>query len=389
MSASGITFTTRERAEAVVAALRDFPHSMGAQTSADDLIEWVRLELGNPQALDDFCARGSVLSKAMSPKLILHVVAGNTANAALQSLALGILAGSQNRLKLPSSAPEVADAVAGFVAALPAAIAETIECSVELPDAWLLEAGAVIVYGSDATVAYFRSHVRPWQKFIGHGHRLSFAIVFDAANDEIIEQAAADVSLFDQQGCLSPHTIYVAERMAGDARGFAEKLAAAMEHFNKQTPRQPIDAGAAQDIQHLRSSYTFRAANDARVGLWQSQQSTDWTVIYEEDPQFAVSCLNRLVFVKPLPSLESMPEHLRLVRPHLSSIAIWPCTEANARSVTGLGATRICALGHSQSPTPFWHQDGQASLALLVDWIDMEGVTSSASDELAEPFCLA
>ena len=124
----------------------------------------------------------------------------------------------------------------------------------------------------------------------------------------------------------------------------------------------------------MRSSYAFRAANDPRVGLWQSERSTDWTVIYEEDPQFAVSCLNRLVFVKPLPPLESMPEHLRLVRPHLSSVAISPCTEAHARSLLTLGVSRMCALGQSQVPTPFWHQDGLGALALLVDWIDLEGV---------------
>ncbi|MDA0811784.1 MAG: hypothetical protein O3C21_05255 [Verrucomicrobia bacterium] len=377
MEAATATTTTRERAEALAEALSDFPHAMGSTISADDLLDWLGVELGHTEILDGLRPRGSILSKANPPRSILHVVAGNTPNAAIQSLALGVLLGSHNLLKLPSAAPEVSDAVRRFIAALPLALRESVECASDLPDAWLLSAGAVIVYGSDETVADFRGRLRSWQKFIAHGHRLSFAIVFNATASGVAEAAARDVSLFDQQGCLSPHTIYVAEAASsggGEARAFAEQLAAAMAEFNVHTPRRPIGAGPAQEIQHLRSSYAFRAANDPRVGLWQSERSTDWTVIYEEDPQFAVSCLNRLVFVKPLPPLESMPEHLRLVRPHLSSVAISPCTEAHARSLLTLGVSRMCALGQSQVPTPFWHQDGLGALALLVDWIDLEGV---------------
>ncbi|MCB1096390.1 MAG: hypothetical protein KDN22_12510 [Verrucomicrobiae bacterium] len=370
------SITTRDRAEALAAALRGFPHAMGSELTADNIMEWVRVELGHAEILDGFRPRGPILSKANPPRTILHVVAGNTPNAALQSLTLGVLSGSHNLLKLPSAAPAVSEAVQSFLAALPASLSQSVECAVELPDAWFLSAGAVIVYGSDETVAHFRGRLRSWQKFIAHGHRLSFAIIFDAAISGLAAAAARDVSLFDQQGCLSPHTIYVAENEGGGARAFAGQIAVAMKEFNEHTPRLPIDAGAAQEIQHLRSSYAFRAANDSRVDLWQSEKSTDWTVIYEEEPQFAVSCLNRLVFVKPLPPLESLPEHLRLVRPHLSSVAIAPCSESHARLLMSLGVSRICAVGQSQMPTPFWHQDGQASLATLVDWIDLEGIKS-------------
>ncbi|MGK0187308.1 MAG: hypothetical protein ACI9R3_003095 [Verrucomicrobiales bacterium] len=365
--------TTAERALAIAEGLQSFPHAMGAAIDADDLLEWVRLELGHAKALDEFCKRGTILSRAKPPKTILHVVAGNTVNAALQSLAMGLLLGSKNRLKLPTGGAEVAAAVAKFVMALPSELSAMVDASEEFSDDWLREANAVIVYGSDETVAHFREMVRPRQKFVAHGHRLSFAIVFDPSAPEAAYQAATDISLFDQQGCLSPHTLYVRENSAGEARHFAEDLSKAMETFNVHTPRQTLTAGEAQEIQHLRSSYAFRAANDQRVSVWQSKDSTDWTVIFEEDPQFAVSCLNRLVFVKPLPPMESMPEHLRLVRAHLSSVAISPCSMENVRAVMELGISRICALGQSQLPTPFWHQEGQASLPYLVDWIDVEG----------------
>lgn len=370
---SQAAMTTHERAVAIATALGKFPHAMGGNVDAAMLMEWLKLDLGHEDALDGFQKRGCILTLAKAPRLILHVVAGNTANAALQSLAMGLLLGSKNRLKIPTGAEDVVSAIDEFLAELRAELRAEIEYSENLPDEWLRDANAVIVYGSDETVAHFRSKIRPWQKFVSHGHRLSFAIVFDK-QDYVAEMLAEDISLYDQQGCLSPHTVYVSEKVPGEAREVAGQLAAAMERFNRHTPRRVLTAGAAQEIQHLRSSYAFRAANDSRVCVWRSEGSTDWTVIYEEDPQFAVSCLNRLVFVKPLPPVESMPEHLRLVRPHLSSVAIFPCSRENVDNVKGLGASRICKIGQSQSPTPFWHQEGQVSLAFLVDWVDVEGI---------------
>ena len=83
-----------------------------------------------------------------------------------------------------------------------------------------------------------------------------------------------------------------------------------------------------------------------------------------------VSPLNRFVFVKPLPA--DLAPHLRLVRPHLSSVAIWPYRDSYPDRAASLGATRICRLGNAQDPSVFWHQDGLENLAPLVRWIDRE-----------------
>ena len=365
--------STRERAKALSIALADYPHVFGSAVSMADLLEFVRLELGDSQALDDFCPRGKIHSKAIPPKRILHFVE-ETLDVALTSLVLGILAGSHNRVQVPSGASTAAVAVRNFAQALPAGLQLLIEIAVSDSTEWLRNSDAVIVNGADETIARVRSKIRPWQKFIAHGPRLSFAIILESGDDAAVERAAADVCLFDQHSSQSVHDIYVHERSRGEARAYAAKLSVAMREFNGKQPRRPISVGTARDIFELRRSYANRAASDNRVAIWQSENTTDWTVIYEEDPQFAVSCLNRLVFVKPLPPLESMPEHLRLVRPHLSSIAVWPCTDENWRSVAGLGATRVCALGNSHLTTVFSHQDGQPSLAKLVDWIDIERI---------------
>jgi hypothetical protein len=364
--------TTAERALALGTALEGFPNAI-ARGSGEMLLDLVRAELGHPEILDGFQSRESIRSMAIAPRCILHVLAGNTPNAAIQSVAIGLLLGSANRVKLPSKAPEVGEALKRFLGQLPNQLRETVEVKVELPDVWLTDSGAVIVFGSDDTVSQLRGRIRPWQKFIAHGHRLSFGIVFKeaSAGGEAARRAASDVSLFDQLGCLSPHDVYVEESVPGEARTFAKRLAGEMRQFNESTPRGDISPSETQEIFHLRSGYSFRAVSDHRVAVWASRGSTEWTVIYEEDPQFAVSCLNRLVFVKPLPAPDSMAEHLRLVRPHLSTIAIWPFSATRAEGLTRLGASRICPLGESQSPTAFWHPDGISTLQQLVDWIDL------------------
>ncbi len=120
-----------------------------------------------------------------------------------------------------------------------------------------------------------------------------------------------------------------------------------MEAFNRHTPRSAISLGEMAAITDLRASASFRAASGKNVALWQSADSADWTVIYEEKPAFTASPLNRVVFVKPLPDL---PAALAPVRPWLGAIGIWPATETHASRVATLGASRICPLGRMQFP---------------------------------------
>lgn len=358
--------TTAERAAAIARAARPFPSLLGS-VGTDDLLELVRLELGHEEILDGFRPYGGHLSRALAPDTIVHVVSGNTPHAALQSLIRGLLLGSHNRVKLSSAGlPEVA----AFCAELPHALAGRVETSRSLPDDWLAGADAVVVYGGDETIASLRSRVPAGIPFQAHGHRVSLGIVFDDPDGASIAAAARDVSLFDQHGCLSPHDIYVDESSGLSARSYAARLSEAMETFDRESPRRPLGIGEAAAIADLRASYAFRAAGDVRAQIWQSAGSTNWTVVYEEDPWFATSPLNRFIFVKPLPS--DLASALAPVRQWLGAIGIWPTSTATAERVAHLGASRICALGRMQFPPLSWHAEGLPNLANLARWVDFE-----------------
>lgn len=356
---------TASRAAALADAARLFP--LLGPVEKEALLELVGLELGHPDMLDGFQPYGGGFARAIAPGCILHIVSGNTPHAALQSLLRGLLLGSRNLVKLPAAGlPEVES----FVSALPAALADRVELASSLPEPWLAMAEAVVVFGSDETIAHFRARVPMETRFQAHGHRVSLGVVFEDAQMASVPGAAEDVSLYDQQGCLSPHDIYVAERGSFTARTYAECLAEAMAAFNRTSPRRPLNLAGAAEIMDLRASYSFRAASDERVAIWCSPESTDWTVIYEEDPWFATSPLNRVVFVKPLPA--DLGSALAPVRQWIGAIGIWPATRENADRVATLGASRICRLGRMQFPALAWHAEGLPNLGGLVSWIDFE-----------------
>ena len=352
---------TATRAQHLAAAAARFPF-LGATTD-DDLLALVRAELGNAEALDDFVPHGGQFARAFAPGTILHVISGNTPAAGLQSLIRGLLVGAHNLCKTPSAGlPEIAE----FRAALPPELAARVEIAAELPDDWLARAEAVIVFGSDATIAHFRALARPEQRFVAHGHRVSFGVIFDDPGFDSAPLAARDASLFDQQGCLSPHVFYV----AGNAREYAARLAEEMRAFQALEPRERVSLSEANAIRTRREELAFRAAQGEPIALWQSEGSTAWTVAFDATPGFPRSPLNRFVFVKPLPA--DFAAELREVRAHLSCAGLWPATLDHARALAPLGVSRICPLGKMQSPPWTWLQDGAPALAPLVRWVGAE-----------------
>ena len=357
---------TSDRANATAKAAEPFRGLIGP-TSADDLLAWLRVELGHADALDAWVDYGQHKAKAIAPENILHVVSGNTPHAALQSLIGGLLLGSRNLVKLPRGGIIEVDE---FLSRLPESLRATVEAAEELPSDWLAQAEAVIVYGTDETIAHFRALASPSQVFIGHGHKASLGIVWDDPQFVSCDSAARDASLFDQQGCLSPQVFYVRETHPGFARDYAEKLSSAMDHFNRSHPRGPLTVEEKAAIANLRAAYRFRAAGDLRVALWEGGGNLDWTVVYEEDAWFPASPLNRVIFVKPLPG-----DFVNAIGPaaaHIGAVGLFPCSEELADRFVALRPSRFCPIGRMQDPPWTWHNGGLSRLASLVKWVDFE-----------------
>lgn len=356
--------TTEARASLLAEAASLFEPWTGP-FSAHDLLEWLEAELGNARALDIPQRYGPVRSLACAPKQILHVLSQNTPHAAFQSLLRGLLLGSHNCLKLPSSdLPELTAALEH----LHPALRRQIDIQRDLPGDWKERFETLVVFGRKETMDWFRQETPSHVNLLLHGPKLSVALV-TSDPEAGAKQATHDISLFDQQGCLSIHNVYLHPASEIDLPIFADLLATEMEQFNAQSPRAPLPPNQSGVITSLREAVRFESASRPEsVRLWASEGSTDWTVIMDADPSITVSPLNRVAYVKPWPA-----DDLRKLGPErssLASLALHPYTEETAHSCQATGATRICPLGETQHPPLFWHHDGISPLAALVTWLD-------------------
>ena len=322
-----------------------------------------------------------------APEFQFHICAGNIPNPTLTSIIFGILLRSAQFVKCASGssflprlfAHSIYDADPKLGACLE--IAEWRGGNHDLENTLFAETDCVTATGSDETLDKIRKHLPLKTKFIGYGHRVSFGFVahevlHGARAKKIISAAADDVIAWNQLGCLSPHVIYV--QLGGEIspEHFAQLLAEELEKREANEPRGEISVEESAAIVHRRGIYEVRAAHSPEsTRHFCSKDSTAWTVIYEADARFQLSCLNRFIYVKPVADLKSLLENADAVRGKVSTVGVAAPEEKISEIATQLanwGTTRICPLGQMQNPPLTWRHDGRPTLGDLVTWTDLE-----------------
>jgi hypothetical protein len=181
---------------------------------------------------------------------------------------------------------------------------------------------------------------------------------------------------WNQLGCLSPHVIYVQTGGDVSSEHFGQLLADELARREASEPRGEISAEESAAIASRRAIYEIRAAHSPEsTRHWRSEGSTVWTVIFEADPRFQLSCLNRFIYVKPVSDLKALLESADAVRGKVSTVGIAAPEETIpelAAQLAHWGATRICPLGQIQNPPLTWRHDGRPPLGDLVTWTDLE-----------------
>jgi hypothetical protein len=359
--------------------------------TAENLHALLVQDLGSAGRLDHFAAadyeqRSRQSARVIAPELLVHVAAGNLPVPAMTSLLLGVLIRSAQFLKCASGTSYLPRLLAHSLAETDPALAATLEIAEwpggtqSLEDVLFAEADAVTATGTDETLATIQSRLRPRTRFIGYGHRVSFGYVAREALSALIRQktvalAADDVTAWDQSGCLSPHVFYVESGGPCPVEEFAELLADTLAQREETQPRGRVEFREAATIALKRDFYTVRAAADLDTLIWQSPESTAWTVVFEGDPQFQLSCLNRFVYVKPIADLEDVLRGADAVRGQVSTVglaAAGPRQGELAEALARWGVTRLCPLGRMQQPPLTWRHDGRPALGDLITWANWE-----------------
>lgn len=348
-------------------------------------------DLGHAERLDQFTTTAQMptaqrASIAIAPDLLVHIAAGNLPNPILTSIILGVLMRSAQFVKCGSGAALLPRLFAHSVYHADPKLGACLEIAEwpggksDLEHALFEQAGCITATASDETLAALRGRVPAKIRFLGFGFCVSFAYIAHEVLTglharRIIERAARDIVAWNQLGCLSPHVIYVQSGGALSADQFAEMLAEALAEFEVLEPRAEPGVDAAAAISSRRSIYELRADHSPDTRIWASKNSTAWTVVYEADPRFQISCLNRFIYVKEVKDLTQALQSADSVRGKVSTVGLAAPEHKAQELATELarwGATRVCPLGQMQNPPLSWHHDGRPALGDLVTWTDWE-----------------
>jgi hypothetical protein len=345
-------------------------------------------DLGHVERLDRFTTdrTSGTASLARGPELMAHIAAGNLPNPTIMSIVLGLLTRAAQFVKCARGTSLLPRLFAHSIYEVEPKLASCLEIaewpggSQSLEQTLFAEADCVTATGSDETLDAVRRRLPLRTQFLGYGHRVSFGYVSAEALGRFelkktLERAANDVVAWNQLGCLSPHLFYIEHGSAISAEKFAAMLGETFAELESVEPRGRLSTEEAAAIASKRSFYEVRATASEETKLWASEGSTAWTVVYEADPQFQLSCLNRFVYVKPVPDLTEALRQCESVRGKVSTVGLAASGDKAQLLATQLarwGVTRVCPLGQMQNPPLTWRHDGRPSLADLVTWTDWE-----------------
>ncbi|MCX6922408.1 MAG: hypothetical protein NT154_04220 [Verrucomicrobia bacterium] len=361
------------------------------QLTRDQFHALLEQDLGHAHRLDEMVSgeaerRFHRAGLATAPELQVHIAAGNLPSPAMSAMVLGVLVRSAQFVKCASGTSLLPRLFAHSLYEVQPKLGACIEVAewrggnADLEKALFDEADCVTATGSDEMLAAVRHRLPAKVRFLGYGHRVSFGYVTNGAliglNDRrVAEQAAADVVAWNQQGCLSPHVIYVEHGGGVPPDQFAARLAEELERREETEPRGELRVEAAAAIASRRAFYEVRAAHSPDTRHWCSRNSTAWTVVCEADPRFQLSCLNRFVYVKGVKDLTEALQNADGVRGQVSTVGLAAPedkAQALAMELARWGVARVCRLGQMQEPPLAWRHDGRPALGDLVTWTDWE-----------------
>lgn len=311
------------------------------------------------------------------PRLAFHVFSGNVPGVAVTSIIRSLLVRAATLGKTASGEPVLPVLFAGALGAVQPRLADCLAVtywpggSEPLENVALEAADAIIVYGGAETVRSIAARAGVETRLVVHGPRQSLGVVGRNASLAVAPAIARATAAYDQQGCVSPHVVYVERGGSLDARALARAVAAELKSLAMSLPRRTVSAGEAIAIRDARTRAEFR--DDAEVF---AADDTSYTVIYDEDDALVTSCLNRTLYVKPIDDVSVLNVLLAPHRDVLQSVALAGFSAAQRTAIfhqlSECGVTRITTFEELPWPPMWWHHDGRGPLQELLFWHDLE-----------------
>ncbi len=213
------------------------------------------------------------------------------------------------------------------------------------------QADAVIAYGSDATIERLKG-LSSEKSFLGFGHALSIGIMTTGG---MIEPFATDILSFDQQGCLSPQSIFV-EGNSHAVIALSASLAAYLKQEAATLEVSPrVDRAQAWKI---REAVELASMGPRKVLF---EESLRWAVIqhFAGDSELPVPTGFGVVHLIPIADITDFGQFLGIARGQLSCVGVaGELTPELQAAIEGEGVSRVCKAGEMQTPPLDWKNGG-------------------------------
>lgn len=353
---------------------------------ADSLTRTLRRELGDPTVLDGFVPDRQLdgHTLAIGPKITLVVLSGNVPGLPALSIVRALLVKSAVIAKVASGEPTFAahfarslhDALPALGDALAISYWQRAEQAVQTAAFGISD--AVIAYGSADACAHVRSQLRSDQRYVEHGHKLSLGLISldylrELGVEEVARRIAEDVSTFNQHACIAPQAYLIEERQ-GSARELGGALACALARYAEHCPLGDLEEAEAAALQLRRAAGAWHAASNPDAEQWRAS-GLDWTLQLTRELMPLSAAGNRDLRLVACTDLHEAVAKLAPIGRHLQNVGLGVLSHElfdTASALARIGACRISEPGHMAEPSLIWRHDGEACLARLVRFCDVE-----------------
>jgi hypothetical protein len=340
--------------------------------------ETIVRELGSVDALDRFVERGSLPRARALPLGRICIVSSRTTIGVAILPAIFALCAKCDVL--------VKDRDDGLVAAFFATLREELDELAEAARAqtWdgqhdAADLGAfdgVVAFGSDETLARIRDALSPAARFVPYGSKASAgyvgrdALATESSARAVARGAARDLVLYESEGCLSLHALFVERRGAVTADAFTGLLAAEIERAAVEFPPGIRSAEGNARLAQRRDIAAFRAASGS--GAVYSDANASYLAVLDPPASEPPAFLPRALGIHAVDTPAGAAAYLERHRIPLEAVAVAGTRDDILEMAVAAGAARIAAFGELQSPALGGYHGGRPRVAEFVRWITDE-----------------
>jgi len=232
---------------------------------------------------------------------------------------------------------------------------------------------AVVAFGSDATIAAVASGLPPSTRFLPFGSKASAGYVTreslttPAAAAAIARGAATDLVLYDTEGCLSLHALFVEEGGDVTADAFAHLLAEAIEDAGERLAPAGLDPFSTAQRAMARDVAVFGNAREVYCG-----SRGGFLAVLDAPFDELPLLLPRSIGIRRVDAPTQAAAYLRHHGLALEALAVAGTRPDVVDFGLASGASRIAPFGSLQAPPLRAFHGGRRRIADFVRWIGDE-----------------